>query len=151
MSQVAIDRHRVISRGMLLWACGLAVGLVGGWATLTTDRRAWVPALLLWVFLAWQSPRFWGLAGALVGHGVAWTALLATASVAVFQSLPPIYAMQLAYGPAPLRGGQAEWLAELLAWFALSLGMVAIGAILTIWSARGGPASAAGRRRLRAG
>ena len=148
MSGVAIDRQRAISRGMLVWVCGLAIGLLGGYATLTINRAALAPVLMLWVFLAWRSPRFWGLAGALVGHGVAWVWLLATTPVVVFQSLPPIYAMQLAYGPPQLRGGEAEWQAEMAVWFALSLGLVVIGAILTIWSGLGAPAWTAGRRSI---
>ena len=84
MSEMALLRHRVVPSGVLLWICGMAVGLVGGYATLAINRAAWGPALVLWVFLAWPRPRLSGLAGALVGHGAAWTWLLATSAVAVF-------------------------------------------------------------------
>ena len=50
--------------------------------------------------------------------------------------MPPIYVMQLPYGPPPLRGDGAAWQAEMGAWLALSFGLLAIGVILTIWTAR---------------
>jgi hypothetical protein len=135
MSELAVSRHLPIPRGMGLWVCGLAVGLVGGFATLTINPVAGVAALLLWICLAVAAPRFSGLAGALVGHGMAWVWLLLTSHVACAQSFPAQCAWSLAYGPAHL-DDMAAWQTETRAWFAFALGLLAIGVLLTVWTTR---------------
>jgi hypothetical protein len=119
---------------MLLWICGLAVGLGGGYATLAFGPVA-APALLLWVCLAVPSPRFSGFAGVLVGHGAAWAWLLLTSHVDCAQSFPARCSWLLAYGPSHLTDVGA-WRTETAAWLAVALGLIAVGAILTVWTAR---------------
>jgi hypothetical protein len=126
--------HRSITRGLSLWICGLGIGLFGGYATLTFGPVAAVPALLLWVCLTVPSPRFSGLAGALVGHGGAWEWLLLRSHMDCAQSIPPQCAWSLAYGPSHLTD-VAAWQTETRAWFAFAVGITAVGAILTVWTA----------------
>lgn len=77
------------------------------------------------------TPRFSGAAGALVGHGAAWSWLLMTSSI--FCQMSCSYT--LAYGPAHLTDGPA-WQRETWVWFALAVGILLAGLILTIWTAR---------------
>jgi hypothetical protein len=71
LTQGAGSRAWSTSRTRALWLFGLAIGLIGGFATLTLSPLAALPALLFWIVVAVASPRFLGLAGALVGHGAA--------------------------------------------------------------------------------
>jgi len=129
MAERAASRHRPIPRGVLLWIFGLGVGLVGGYATLTVSPVAAVPALVLWVCLAVPSPRFLGLAGALLGHGAVWAWLLVTSNLVCASYC----SWSLTYGPAHLTDA-AAWQTETRIWFAFALGLFAIGAVLTAWT-----------------
>ena len=135
MPEPAISLHLSIPRGLSLWICGLGVGLVGGYATLTLGPIAAVPALLLWACLAVPSPRFSGLAGALVGHGGAWEWLLLRSRIDCAQTIPPQCAWSLAYGPSHLTD-VAAWQTETETWLAFAVGITAVGAILAVWTAR---------------
>jgi hypothetical protein len=131
MTAGAVSRLWSISRAQKLWMFGLVIGLVGGYATLQISPVAAVPELLLLILVAAPSPRFSGAAGALVGHGAAWSWLLMTSSI--FCQMSCSYT--LAYGPAHLTDGPA-WQRETWVWFALAVGILLAGLILTIWTAR---------------
>lgn len=122
---------RLWSSPRCLWVCGLVVGFVGGFATLAVNPFAAVPALLLWILVAAQSPRFSGLAGALAGHGAAWSWLLVTSSMACRSYC----SYTLPYGPAHLTDGGA-WQTETRAWFAVAVGILLVGLVLTVWISR---------------
>jgi hypothetical protein len=98
---------------------------------LVLSPLAAVPELLLGIVLAARSPRFSGLAGALVGHGAAWSLLLVTSSVSC---LSECY-YTLPYGPARVTDMPA-WQAETRVWFAIAVGVLVVGLVLTVWTAR---------------
>ena len=81
MTGGASVRSRSWRRGGALWFAGAGVGLVGGYATLVVDPDLIVPELLAVLALALARPRLLGVAGAIVGHGLMWSWLLATTSV----------------------------------------------------------------------
>jgi hypothetical protein len=113
-----------------LWIAGLIIGLLGGFATLVVSPIAAVPEVLLWIVVAARSPRFLGLAGAVVGHGVAWSILIVTSSVSCTSSCY----YTLPYGPAHLENGEA-WVTETRAWFAIAVGILIAGLVVTAWIA----------------
>ena len=121
-----------------MWGFGLLFGFVGGYATLQVGPSAAVAELLLLIVVAAQSPRLSGPAGVLVGHGAAWSWLLITSSIVCASSC----GYTLAYGPAHVTDGSA-WQTETRAWFALAVGILLLGLILTVLAAR------RGRQRLR--
>jgi hypothetical protein len=106
---------------------GLMIGLAGGFATLVVGPVAAVPEVLLWIVVAAQSPRLFGLAGAVAGHGVAWCILVLTSSMSCASSC--FYT--LSYGPAHLENGEA-WVAETRAWFAIAVGILIAGLVVTV-------------------
>ena len=61
-----------------LWAAGVGIGLAGGIATLELNPLLALPFGLGWVYAGVRKPRVLGVAGAMVGHGVAWICLLLT-------------------------------------------------------------------------
>jgi hypothetical protein len=73
-----------------LWAAGVGIGLASGYATLELNALIAIPLAAVWLYVGLRRPRLVGLAGAVVGHGIAWTWLLARASGICLQSLPPI-------------------------------------------------------------
>ena len=131
MAKGAVSRPWSIPQAQGVWLFGLLIGFAGGFATLQVSPLAAVPELLLWILVAAQSPRFSGLTGALVGHGAAWSWLLITSSVLCASSC--IYT--LAYGPAHLTDG-AAWQTETRAWFAVAVGILLLGLVLSVWTAR---------------
>ena len=119
-----VSRRGPISRARALWLCGLAIGLIGGYATLMVSPFAAVPALLLWIVIAMLRPRFSGLAGAMVGHGAIWSWLLVTSSIVCSMTC----SYTLPYGPAHVTDGVA-WQTETRVWFAAAA-IVLVGGIL---------------------
>jgi len=143
MSGQALSEHGSLQRASRLWICGLAVGFIGGLAMLTISPALGLPELLLWIWLAVRPPRFAGLAGAVAGLGAAWSWLLLTSQVACLESFPAQCHWSLAYGPAHL-DDPAAWQTETRVWLAFALVLVALGVVLTIWTAgrvRGGIAA----------
>jgi hypothetical protein len=122
-------------RTAALWTTGLAVGLAGGWAVLTVSPLEGFAELVLWVWLARQAPRYVGLAGAVVGTGISWLALIGTSSAACTLTAPIRCEFSLAYGPGHV-GNLAEWQSDTRDWMDYALIILAIGIILTIWTAR---------------
>ena len=131
MTQGAVSRLWSISRAQTLWMFGLVIGLVGGYATLQISPIAAVPELLLLMLVAALSPRFSGPAGALVGHGAAWSWLLVTSSIVCQMSC----SYTLAYGPAHVTDPMA-WQRESWIWFAVAVGILLVGLVLSVWTAR---------------
>ena len=109
---------------------GLVAGAVGGFATLEISPWAAAPAALLWLLAIMPSRRLAALAGAVVGHGVAWCLLIGTS----FMSCSSSCHYSLAYGPAHLEDGNA-WVAETRLWLVASAGILLVGLVLTAWSA----------------
>jgi hypothetical protein len=135
MADQVSSTQTVVPRGIALWICGLGVGLIGGFAMLTISPAAGLPVLLMWVWLAVRPPRFAGLAGAVVGHGAAWSLLLLASNVSCALSDPRQCSWSLAFGPAHL-DDMTAWQTETRVWLAFTLVLVAVGVILTIWTAR---------------
>jgi hypothetical protein len=135
VSDKAATRRGPSIRTAALWTTGLAVGLVGGWAILMISPLEGIAELVLWVWLARQAPRYVGLAGAMVGTGVAWVALLGTSSATCVGTVPVQCNFSLAYGPSHV-GNFATWNAETRDWMDYALIILVIGVILTIWTAR---------------
>jgi hypothetical protein len=124
------------------------VGLVGGYATLVADPVLVVPELLVVLALALARPRLLGVAGAIVGHGLMWSWLLATTSVNCYSLLIPGEApcsvtlpFQSAYYGGPLAWPKVPgWWFPLL--LALALALVLAGLVLTAKRARSASAQA---------
>jgi hypothetical protein len=124
-----------------LWIAGAWVGLVGGYATLVVDPGLIIPDLLVVLALALARPRL-GVVGAIVGHGVVWSWLLATTQVNCNSRLLP--------GEAPCSvtlpfqsayyGGPLAWPKEPGWWFplllAVALALLLAGLALTAITAR---------------
>jgi hypothetical protein len=127
--------RRLISRGQALWVCGLAVGLIGGWAVLTISPLEGFAELVLWIWLARQSPRYVGLAGAVVGTGISWAALIWTSSATCSLGIASKCQLSLPYGPQP-GANYSEWQANWRDWMDYALIILAIGIVLTIWTYR---------------
>ncbi len=125
-----------ILRSVGLWASGLAIGVVGANATILMAPVAVVPTFLVLAGLAVATPRLAGLAGGLVGYGVAWVWLLATSETIVLQSLPPYVGWNHLYGPSMQRSA-AAWDDEVRLWMAGSGLLVGAGVVLTVWIALG--------------
>jgi hypothetical protein len=121
---------------VFLWICGFWVGLVGGWAMLTVLPILGLAELIIWVWLARQSPKYVGLAGAVVGTGISWAALIWTATPPKCTlGVAPTCQLSLPYGPPP-GANFAEWQANWRDWMDYALIILVIGVILTIWTAR---------------
>ncbi len=141
-------RNRSWRRAGALWIAGLVVGLVGGYATLVADPVLVVPELLVVLALALARPRLLGVAGAIVGHGLMWSWLLATTSVNCYSLLIPGEApcsvtlpFQSAYYGGPLAWPKVPgWWFPLL--LALALALVLAGLVLTAKRARSASAQA---------
>ena len=116
-------RNRSWRRAGALWIAGAWVGLVGGYATLVVDPGLIIPELLVVLALALARPRLLGVVGAIVGHGLVWSWVLATTQVNCYSLLLP--------GEAPCRvtlpfqsayyGGPLAWPKEPGWWFPLLL------------------------------
>ena len=119
-----VSRKWPVSRAWALWLSGLAIGIISGYATLMVNPFAAVPALLLWIVIAMPGPRFSGLAGAMVGHGLAWSWLLVTSSIVCAMTC----SYTLPYGPAHLTDGVA-WQTETRIWFAAAV-IILVGGFL---------------------
>jgi hypothetical protein len=128
-------RRGLITRGQALWVCGLAVGLIGGWAVLTISPLEGFAELVLWVWLARQSPRYVGLAGAVVGTGISWAALIFTSTPPTCTlGVAPTCRLSLPYGPSG--ANYAEWQANWVNWMQYALIILVIGIVLTFWAFR---------------
>jgi len=125
-TSVAVARARPVSRARALWLFGLGIGLVGGYATLMLSPFAAVPALVLWIIVIAPRPRFSGLAGALVGHGAAWSWLLGASSIMCSMSC----SYTLPYGSAHVTDPVA-WQTETRVWFAAAVVTLVVGLGLT--------------------
>ena len=138
-------RSRSWRRAGASWIAGALVGLVGGYATLVVDPDLIVPELLVVLALAFARPRLLGVAGAIVGHGLMWSWLLATTSVNCNSLLIPGEApcsvtlpFQSAYYGGPLAWPKVPgW------WFPLllpgALALLLAGLALTAITARPAP------------
>ena len=135
MSDKAATRRGPIPRGQALWVCGLAVGLIGGWAVLTISPLEGFAELVLWIWLARQSPKYVGLAGAVVGTGISWAALIWTSTAICTLGETPHCDFSLPYGPPP-GANLGEWQANWRDWMDYALIILVIGIILTIWTYR---------------
>ena len=124
----------------VLWVTGVAIGLVSGFATLKLNPILSIPLAVVWIYLGLRPPRLVGIAGALVGLGIEWLWLLATAETICLQSQPPVCGWSLPYGPS--------WSSDPNAWSTveLTLAVIAVavlgaGVALTVqfaWRLRGG-------------
>jgi hypothetical protein len=123
-----------ILRSVGLWACGLAIGVAGANATILMTPLAVVPTLVVLAGLAAATPRLAGLAGGLLGYGITWVWILATADIIVFQSLPPIYVWPHFIGPSDQRSQEA-WDNQMRLWMTGSGLLAAAGVVLTAWIA----------------
>jgi hypothetical protein len=131
-----------------LWIAGAWVGLVGGYATLVVNPGLIMPELLVVLALALAQPRLLGVGGAIVGHGLVWSWLLATTSVNCNSLLIPGEApcsvtlpFQSAYYGGPLAWPKVPgWWFPLL--LALALALVLAGLVLTAKRARSASAQA---------
>jgi hypothetical protein len=124
-----------------LWIVGASAGLVGGYATLVVHPGLIIPDLLVVLALALARPRL-GIVGAIVGHGLVWSWLLATTQVNCNSRLLP--------GEAPCSvtlpfqsayyGGPLAWPKEPGWWFplllAVALALLLAGLALTAITAR---------------
>jgi hypothetical protein len=127
-----------------LWIVGASAGLVGGYATLVVHPGLIIPDLLVVLALALARPRL-GIVGAIVGHGLVWSWLLATTQVNCNSRLLP--------GEAPCSvtlpfqsayyGGPLAWPKEPGWWFplllAVALALLLAGLALTAITARRAP------------
>ena len=109
-----------------LWAAGVGIGLLGGIATLELNPLLAVPFALAWLYVGVRKPRVLGVAGALVGHGVAWLYLLVTSGYgcasACWWTLP--------YGPSHTEDYGA-WKTQTWQWVGVSAVVLILGIILT--------------------
>ncbi len=123
-----------------LWAAGFGIGLVSGYATLELNVLLTIPLAAMWLYIGLRRPRLVGLAGAVVGHGMAWIWLLATASGICLQSLPPMcwsvprlpFASSYTRSEAALAAGQQMAIA-------LGVSLLAVGIVLTLALVLRGP------------
>ena len=114
-----------------LWAAGAGIGLVGGIATLELNPLLAVPVALAWVYVGVRKPRVLGVAGALVGHGVAWICLLLTSGYGCASSCW----WTLPYGPSHTEDYGA-WKTQTTEWIGFSAVVLIFGIILTAQLAR---------------
>ncbi|MGA2514810.1 MAG: hypothetical protein ABSG37_14540 [Candidatus Limnocylindrales bacterium] len=114
-----------------LWAAGVGIGLITGIATLEVNPLLAIPLALIWVYVAVRKPRVIGIAGALVGHGVAWIYLLATSGYgcasACWWTLP--------YGPSHTED-LGVWRTQTWEWIGCSVILLILGIALTVQLAR---------------
>jgi hypothetical protein len=118
-------------RASWLWAAGVGIGLVGGFATLELNPRLAIPLALAWVYVGYRQPRLVGIAGALVGHGAAWIWLLLNSGVGGANT----QWWTLPYGPTHTDDLEA-WRAETWHWIAFSAVLLILGIVLTVQLAR---------------
>ena len=116
--------------GRTLWIAGALIGAVFGIAALAVAPVAIVPEVVALAVLAWARPRPSGLAGAAVGHGLAWLAILSTSSRVCRLDVPDDCAYSLPFGAAHSADG-AAWLADTTRWFLGALSIVLLGLVLT--------------------
>ena len=136
-------RNRSWRRAGALWIAGVLVGLVGGYATLVVDPGLIVPELLVVLALALARPRLMGVLGAIVGHGLVWSSLLATTSFNCYSLLlpgePPWCTSTLPFQSA-YYGGPLAWPKYPGWWFPLllagALALVLAGLVLTARTVR---------------
>ena len=148
MTGGASVRSRSWRRAGALWTAGACVGLVGGYATLVVDPGLIIPDLLVVLALALARPRLLGVVGAIVGHGLVWSWLLATTQVNCNSRLLPGEApcsstlpFQSAYYGGPLAWPKYPgWFFPLL--LAGALALVLAGLVLTANRARSASAQA---------
>lgn len=114
-----------------LWAAGAGIGLVGGIATLELRPLLAVPFALAWVYVGLRKPRVLGVAGALVGHGVAWICLLLTSGYGCASSCW----WTLPYGPSHTED-YGVWKTQTTEWIGFSAVVLIFGIILTAQLAR---------------
>ena len=124
--------------GVTLWVAGALIGSVFGVAALAIAPMAIVPELVALLVLARPRPRPFGLAGALVGHGVVWLGLLVTSSRICQLDATDRCIYSLPFGPAHSADGPA-WMADTTRWIVGALLLFLVGIVLT----------AAAMRRLR--
>ena len=116
-------RNRSWRRAEALWIAGAWVGLMGGYATLVVDPGLIIPELLVALALALAQPRLLGVVGAIVGHGLVWSWLLATTQVNCISRLLPGEAPCSSTLPfqSAYYGGPLAWPKEPWPWFPLLL------------------------------
>jgi hypothetical protein len=107
------------------------VGLISGIATLTVNPLLAIPLALAWVYLGARKPRVLGVAGALIGHSVAWICLLVTSGYGCASSCW----WALPYGPAHTEDYEV-WKTQTLEWIGGSVILLILGIALTALAAR---------------
>jgi hypothetical protein len=134
MTAGAGSRSLAVRRGAF-WIAGAGIGIAGGFATLVVAPVAIVLELIVVLVLAAARPRPFGLAGALVGHGLVWSWLFATDSFAcVLDSLRGQCTDSLPFGPAHYV--TSTWQTEMRLWSLGALLLVLAGLTLTVAAAR---------------
>jgi len=106
------------------WAAGVGIGLLSSFAILKLNLLLAIPLAAVWVYLGLRRPRLVGIVGALVGLGIEWIWLLATAKTLCLASLPPYCEWSLPYG--------SSWSSDPNAWKTLETTLLVIGAVLLI-------------------
>jgi hypothetical protein len=138
-------RNRSWRRAGTLWIVGLLVGLMGAYATLVVDPVLLIPDLLVVLALALARPRLLGVAGAIVGHGLVWSWLLATTQINCNSRLLPGEAPCISTLPfqSAYYGGPLAWPKEPGLWFPLllagALALLLAGLALTARTVRRRP------------
>ena len=107
-----------------LWATGVGIGLVSGFATLKLNLLLAIPLVVVWVYLGLRRPHLVGIAGALIGLGIEWIWLLATAETFCLDSKPPWCEWSLPYGPS--------WSSDPNAWRTLELTLTIVAVALLV-------------------
>ncbi|MGD0249049.1 MAG: hypothetical protein ABSB75_08365 [Candidatus Limnocylindrales bacterium] len=107
------------------------VGLISGIATLKVNPLLAIPLALVWVYVAVRKPRVLGVAGALVGHGVAWIYLLLTSGYGCASGCW----WTLPYGPSHTEDPDV-WRTQTWEWIGFSAVVLIFGIILTAQLAR---------------
>src|SRR5450759_276590 len=118
-----------------LWVGAALIGAVGGYATLALAPIAIGPELVALVVLAWARPRAFGLAGAVVGHGLPWCGLLLASPRVCRQDVPAQCVYSLPFGPAH-SADAATWMADTTRWIIGALLILSVGLVLTAVAAR---------------
>ena len=110
----------------LVWVAGVGIGLVGGIATLELNPLLAVPCGVAWVYVGVRKPRVLGVAGALIGHGLAWICLLVTSGYGCASTCW----WTLPYGPSHTEDYGA-WKTQTWQWVGFSAVVLILGIILT--------------------
>jgi hypothetical protein len=90
-----------------------------------------IPLAFVWVYVGVRKPRVLGVAGALIGHGVAWIYLLVTSGYGCASGCW----WTLPYGPSHTED-LGVWRTQTFEWIGCSVIMLILGVVLTALVAR---------------